>query len=59
MVELAIGVAAFLFLCWVAIQGIALTWSIFEAILESKEAKYGILALLPFILLWLVLRWLL
>jgi hypothetical protein len=54
VVELAIGVAAFLFLCWVAIQGFALMWAIFESITESKEGRYTLIALLPFLLLWLV-----
>jgi len=36
MVELAIGVAAFLFLCWVAVQGFALIWSLIQVMAENN-----------------------
>ena len=54
MVGLAISVAAFLFLCWVAIWGLSLLWAIFEYMLENKT-----LLILFFLLVGLLLlRWL-
>jgi hypothetical protein len=55
MVELAIGVAAFLFLCWVALQGISLLGAIFEALGENKEVRYMVIGLI----VCLLLRWIL
>lgn len=55
MIEFAMGVAAFLFLCWVAIQGIALLCSIFGAITENKEGRQLIAIGVPLLLLWIAL----
>jgi len=52
MVELAIGVAAFLFLCWVAFQGIFLIGAIFTCMVEHK-----ILGLFLAVVALLLLRW--
>lgn len=52
MVELAITVAAVLFLCWVAFYGFAILCAIGRTIWDDKEMRYGVLALLPFLLLW-------
>lgn len=54
MVELAIGVAAFLFLCWVAIQGVALVCALFGAMAEKK-----VLGLFFAAVVLLLLRWVL
>ena len=54
MVELAITVAAFLFLCWVAIQGFALIVASFGAMREHK-----VLGLFFLTVALLLLRWLL
>jgi len=56
MVELAIGVAAFLFLCWVAINGIIMVCTIFAAITESKEGRWLLGLGIPLILLWIALE---
>lgn len=54
IVELAIGVAAFLFLCWVAIQGAALIWALFGAMREHKVLGLFFLAVaLLLVRLWL------
>jgi hypothetical protein len=54
MVELAIGVAAFLFLCWVAIQGFFLICTVFEAMAEHK-----VLGLFALTVVLLLVGWLL
>jgi hypothetical protein len=37
LVELAIIVVAFLFLCWVAIQGFSILCAVYHAFIEDKE----------------------
>ena len=56
MVELAIGVAAFLFLCWIAIQGFMILAAIFGAITESKEGRWLLGLGIPLFLLWIALE---
>jgi hypothetical protein len=58
MVELAIGIAAFLFLIWVAIQGFALIGAIIDAVSEDKETRSMVIGLGVCLLLCLLLRWL-
>jgi hypothetical protein len=52
LVELAITVAAFLFLCWVAIQGFAIICALFAAMKEHK-----ILGLFFLFIALLLVRW--
>lgn len=52
MVELAISVAAFWFLCWVAFLGIAIICSIFAAMAEHK-----VLGLFALAVVLLLVRW--
>ena len=54
MVELAISVAAFLFLCWVAIQGFLIICALFEAMREHKVlGLFFLIVALLLVRLWL------
>lgn len=44
MIELAITIAAFLFLCWVAIAGLAIVWAVIQKLVEEKVIGMFVLA---------------